>query len=128
MKKILKKIGLFSLGLLAAIGVTACNSKTTKKATTAKPATSQTVKESFTVSGQTMEGVTVKVYTVVNAEKTEITDFSKKIEKGTRLYFQVTNSSTKVVKLSLKLGGSDYKSVLDIVKSDENVPEVEKIS
>jgi hypothetical protein len=115
MKGILKKIGLFSLGILAAIGFTACKSKSDTKPTDTKPTetnTSEDKKESFTVSGQTMEGVTVKVYTVVNAERTEITDFTQAIAKGTKLYFQITNSSDKIVKLALKLGGTDYKSVV----------------
>lgn len=122
MKGILKKIGLFSLGVLAAIGFTACKSKNNTKPTDTKPTetnpTSEDKKESFTVSGQTMEGVTVKVYTVVNAERTEITDFTKAIAKGTKLYFQITNSSDKIVKVALKLGGTDYKSV--VVNAGEN--------
>ena len=128
MKKIFKKIGLFSFGILAAIGFTACKSKTTKKDTTDKPTTKVTTtanktsgedkQDTYTVSGQSMDGVVVKVYTVVNAEKTEITDFTKAIEKGTKLYFSITNSSTKTIKVSLTLGGTAYKSV--VVNAGEN--------
>ena len=137
MKKMLKKISLFSLGVLALIGLVACNSKnsskkttsttkiiptstkktttqtTTVKRTTTKATTTQTPVETFMIDGYNeVDDVIVKVYTVLGDQKTEITDFTKGYEKDTELYFKIINNSTVSVEVGVGFGYSNSKEIV----------------
>jgi len=126
MNKLLKKVGLLSIAFLAALGISACGKK--KSTTDKNPSTRETGQYFKVTKGdKQISGVTVKVYEVKDVDgiptKEEITDLSKDILKGTKLYFKITNNSTVDVKVSLS--GATTKSTNVLKNEDGEIAGVE---